>query len=162
MANRNFSSNKLYQFESYPVLLSCNFIVDSANGNGLGLRSLKGPGIQAVYMNSASAPAGSPYLGSARSYTILAATSVSNTGSSVLTGNLALTPGSAVTGFPPGTISGVENIDNSAALLVKSQAQAAYTDLATRTRGTTESVLDGLTLTPGTYTSASSMSLAAS
>ena len=44
-----------------PVLLDCNFVVDSANGNGLGIRSLKGPAVQAVYMHtSASAAPGNP------------------------------------------------------------------------------------------------------
>jgi len=61
MANRRFDSQFLYQFETMPVLLSCNFIVDSANGNGLGIRSLKGNGIQNVYMHTSSTPAaGSP------------------------------------------------------------------------------------------------------
>jgi len=56
MANRNFMSNKLYQFEAYPVLLSCNFVVDAANGNGLGLRSLKGAGILNVFMHTSATP----------------------------------------------------------------------------------------------------------
>ena len=56
MANRNFMSNKLYQFEAYPVLLSCNFVVDSTNGNGLGLRSLKGSGILNVFMHTSATP----------------------------------------------------------------------------------------------------------
>jgi hypothetical protein len=56
MANRNFLSNKLYQFETYGVLLSCNFIVDSANGNGFGLRSLKGAGFQSVFMHTSATP----------------------------------------------------------------------------------------------------------
>ena len=55
MANRNFSSNKLYQFESYGVLLSCNFVVDHANNNGLGIRSLKGEGIRNVFMHTVPA-----------------------------------------------------------------------------------------------------------
>jgi hypothetical protein len=41
----------------WPILLDCNFIVDSTNGNGLGIRSLKGPGIEAVYMNTSATPA---------------------------------------------------------------------------------------------------------
>lgn len=57
MANRNFPNNKLYQFEVMPVLLSCNFIVDVANGNGLGQRSLKGSGISQVYMHTSASPA---------------------------------------------------------------------------------------------------------
>lgn len=40
-----------------PVLLDCNFIVDSTNGNGLGIRSLKGPCVQAIYMHTSSTPA---------------------------------------------------------------------------------------------------------
>lgn len=44
-----------------PVLISCNFIVDSANGNGLGIRSLKGPYVQNVFMHTTSTPgAGNP------------------------------------------------------------------------------------------------------
>lgn len=61
MAKRRFTSQFLYGFEAMPVLLNCNFIVDAANGNGLGLRSLKGEGISAVYMHTSSTPAaGSP------------------------------------------------------------------------------------------------------
>src|ERR1017187_4244586 len=40
-----------------PVLLDCNFVVDSTNGNGLGIRSLKGPAVQAVYMHTSATPA---------------------------------------------------------------------------------------------------------
>jgi hypothetical protein len=40
------------------VALDFNFIVDQANGNGLGIRSLKGQGIKAVYMNTSATPAG--------------------------------------------------------------------------------------------------------
>jgi len=62
MANRNYASGgKIYSMHVKPVLLDCNFIVDHANGNGLGLRSLKGPMIQNVYMNTSASPApGSP------------------------------------------------------------------------------------------------------
>lgn len=61
MANRRYTSQFLYNFEAMPVLLSCNFIVDAANGNGLGLRSLKGEGIHAVYMHTSATPlAGNP------------------------------------------------------------------------------------------------------
>jgi hypothetical protein len=62
MANRNWSNGgKLYAMETKPVLVSCNFIVDSTNGNGLGIRSLKGPAVDSVYMHTSSTPApGSP------------------------------------------------------------------------------------------------------
>lgn len=58
MANRFFqNAGHFYAPHVMPVLLDCNFIVDSANGNGLGIRSLKGQGIQAVYMNTSQTPA---------------------------------------------------------------------------------------------------------
>ena len=62
MANRNWASGgKIYSMHVSPVLLDCNFVVDSTNGNGLGLRSLKGPAIANVFMHTSATPApGSP------------------------------------------------------------------------------------------------------
>lgn len=55
MANRNYASaGKLYTGHVKPVLIDCNFIVDSTNGNGLGIRSLKGPYVQNVFMNTSA------------------------------------------------------------------------------------------------------------
>lgn len=48
MANRYFNQY-LYSFHRMLVHLDCNFVIDSTNGNGLGIRSLKGPGISQVY-----------------------------------------------------------------------------------------------------------------
>lgn len=57
MANRNFASGgKIYSMHVKPVLLDCNFVVDSTNGNGLGIRSLKGPMIQNAFMHTSSTP----------------------------------------------------------------------------------------------------------
>jgi Ice-binding-like len=102
---------------------------------------------------------GTPDLGAAASFAVLANSTVTNTGNSVLTGNLGLYPGTSVTGFPPGTFSGTEHVADSTADNAQIAAQATYTDLQSRPAGTTESALGGLTLTAGTYTSASSMSL---
>ncbi len=55
MANRNYLSNKMYQLEAYPVLLSCNFVVTPTNG--LGITSLKGAGIRNVFMHTSTTPA---------------------------------------------------------------------------------------------------------
>jgi hypothetical protein len=58
MANRNWASGgKMYTMHVKPVLIDCNFVVDSTNGNGLGIRSLKGPCVSAVYMNTSATPA---------------------------------------------------------------------------------------------------------
>jgi len=57
MANRNYASGgKVYSMHVKPVLLDCNFVVDSTNGNGLGIRSLKGPTIQNVFMHTTASP----------------------------------------------------------------------------------------------------------
>jgi len=56
MANRNFPSSKLFSGHIMPVSLDCNFIVDPANGNGLGIRSLKGAFIQNVFMHTSATP----------------------------------------------------------------------------------------------------------
>jgi hypothetical protein len=59
----NIGSNKLgnnggrfYDFLNRPVLIDCNFVVDSTNGNGLGIRSLKGAGVQNVFMHTTASP----------------------------------------------------------------------------------------------------------
>jgi len=45
-----------YTMHKYPVQIDCNFIVDSANGNGLGIRSLKGAGVGNVFMHTSATP----------------------------------------------------------------------------------------------------------
>src|ERR1700691_3539946 len=59
MANRNFANSRMYTGHVSPVLIDCNFIVDSTNGNGLGIRSLKGPVIENVFMHTSAPLAGS-------------------------------------------------------------------------------------------------------
>lgn len=155
---RGFGLNgkSLYTNVCMPKDVNLTFTVASTNANGLGVSSLKSNGyVKSVFMNtSAGAPATTPSLGSARTYGILGASAVTNTGSSVLTGNLGIYPGSAITGFPPGTVSGVTSISNVAALAAKNSAQAVYTDLAARSSSVIATALDGQTLVPGVYSSA--------
>jgi len=57
MAHRNFANGgKMYAMHVKPVMIDCNFVVDSSNGNGLGIRSLKGPMVQNVFMHTSSTP----------------------------------------------------------------------------------------------------------
>jgi hypothetical protein len=57
MANRNFASGgKIYSMHVKPVLIDCNFVVDSTNSNGLGIRSLKGPLVSNVFMHTSATP----------------------------------------------------------------------------------------------------------
>lgn len=58
MANRNFASGgKMYSMHVMPVVLDCNFVVAASDSAGLGITSLKGPMIQAVYMHTSATPA---------------------------------------------------------------------------------------------------------
>jgi hypothetical protein len=100
-----------------------------------------------------------PPMNTASFYAVIGSSKVTNTGNTLLNGNLGLMPGTSVVGFPPGIYSGVRNVANSPALIAKQSAQAAYTNIKTRPPGSVLSALDGLTLVPGTYTSASSMTL---
>ena len=94
-------------------------------------------------------------LGTARTYGILAASAITNTGSSVITGDLGLYAGTSVTGFPPGTVSGVQNIANAAAQQAQLDALAAYNYLVAQPTTVIASALDGQVLSAGAYSFAS-------
>jgi Ice-binding-like len=105
-----------------------------------------------------------PSLGSAQGFAVLGASTVTNTGSSVITGNLGVSPGSAVTGFPPGlVVSGAIHAADAVALGAQNAVTTAYNALAaqacTTSYGPGNQDIGGLTLTPGVYCFASSASI---
>jgi hypothetical protein len=105
-----------------------------------------------------------PRLGRALNFTVLAGSTITNTGPSVITGNLGLSPGSAVTGFPPGSVTGVKHIHDAVALQAKNGLITAYTDAARAptTSNLTGKNLGGKNLIPGVYTFSSSAQLTGS
>jgi hypothetical protein len=91
---------------------------------------------------------------------VLAGSAITNTGSSVLTGDVGLSPGTSVTGFPPGTILGTLHIADGVAETGQNDLTIAYLNAeAQASTGTITADLAGTTLTPGVYTSSSSMAL---
>jgi hypothetical protein len=99
-----------------------------------------------------------PPLASAQAFAVLGASTVTNTGPTVVTGDLGVSPGTAVTGFPPGSVNG-GSIHAGEATAVSAQANAhtAYaalvaapcgTNLTGETLGTSPGAV---TLTPGIY-----------
>lgn len=101
-------------------------------------------------------------LGSAATFGVLGASTVTNTGFTVITGNLGVSPGTAITGFPPGIVTGGQFSDSDpAAIAAQSDAHAAYNTAAglPLTQVLTGQDLGGLTLGPGVYFFASSAQL---
>jgi hypothetical protein len=100
-------------------------------------------------------------LGTATSFAVLAGTTVTNTGPSRISGDLGVSPGAAVTGFPPGQVNhGTQHAGDAVASQAQTDLTAAYTDAAGRTPATTVSGdLGGQTLAPGVYKSASGLGL---
>lgn len=101
-------------------------------------------------------------LGMAASFAVLSGTTVTNTGATTINGNLGVSPGTAVTGFPPGiVVNGAIHANDSVAAQAHVDLMAAYAAAAGAPSGTvlTGTDLGGLTLTPGTYTFASTAQL---
>jgi hypothetical protein len=102
-----------------------------------------------------------PGLGTAGRFAVLAGSTITNTGASVITGDLGLSPGTSVTGFPPGALSGSSHVADAVATQAKNDLMAAYVDAAAEpvTSDLSGQDLGGKTLTPGVYHFASSAQL---
>jgi hypothetical protein len=71
-------------------------------------------------------------LGTAATYSVLAATGVVSTGATVLDGDLGVSPSTSVTGFPPGVVLGSARIDDAPAATAQADLVAALADASTR------------------------------
>ena len=94
-------------------------------------------------------------LGTTESFAVLAGAGVTNTGPSIVSGDLGTCPTPAITGFPPGTvINGTIHAADAVCLQAQSDLTIAYNDAAGRAPTTVYpgvQDLGGLTLTPGVY-----------
>jgi hypothetical protein len=100
-------------------------------------------------------------LGTASSFGVLAGTTVTNTGPSVVSEDLGLSPGSAVTGFPPGTvINGTQHVADAVAVQAQIDLTTAFNDAAGRTPAIgVPADIGGLTLVSGVYNTAAAVGL---
>jgi hypothetical protein len=99
-----------------------------------------------------SAQSGVPR-GTTTTFAILAGQAVTSTGLSVVNGDVGISPGTALTGFPPGIINGATELGNPVSAQALADAQVTYAYLDGLTCGTNLTGVDlgGRTLTPGVY-----------
>jgi hypothetical protein len=102
------------------------------------------------------------YLGSAGTFAVLSGSTVTNTGPTVVNGNLGVWPGTAVTGFnEPGEVNGTIYAGVVTAQHAQASLAIAYDDAAGRTLGAVGVAgdLGGQTLAPGLYKSTSTLAI---
>jgi Ice-binding-like/Bacterial Ig-like domain len=93
-------------------------------------------------------------LGAATNFGVFAQATVTNTGGTLVNGDVGLTPGVSVTGFPPGVVNGTIQLDNSAAAAALVDLASAYNDAQGSSGATTiPENLQGQILHPGLYVS---------
>jgi len=118
-------------------------------------------GLRAALTPAATCGQSAVALGSASSYAALSGTGVTSTGATSLTGDVGVSPGTSVTGFPPGTYTGTKNVGNTASAAAEAALTVAYNDAAGRSNCavTVAGNIGGQTLTPGLYKSTSSLAI---
>lgn len=94
-----------------------------------------------------------PPLGTSAGFSVLGGSGVTNTGGSVITGDLGVWPGTAIIGFPPGSVVGTTHATDAVAMQAQSDLTTAYNSAAGQACNAdlTGTDLGGLTLTPGVY-----------
>lgn len=116
-----------------------------------------------TFMTGATIGQATINLGSAGNFAILGGAGVTNTGLTIVTGDLGTSPTGTVTGFPPGIVNGTIHAANPIAAQAKLDLTAAFNDAQGRVLNmiVLPGNLSGLTLTPGLYKNSSSVMLTA-
>jgi Ice-binding-like len=111
-----------------------------------------------IITSSAVAATATVDLGSANSFSVLAGSTVTNTGPTSMFGDLGLSPGSSVTGAPH--VLGAIHVDDAVSIGAKNDLTTAYNDAASRpTSGSAGTDLAGQVFTPGVRSASSSLLL---
>ena len=102
-----------------------------------------------------------PILGAAQSFSVLAGTEVVNVGiTTSVSGDVGVSPGTSITGFPVGSIGGDIHSNDAAAVAAQAAVIAAYDTLAALApKSPISGDMNGLTLTPGVYYSGAALAL---
>jgi hypothetical protein len=102
-------------------------------------------------------------LGTAASFAVLAGSTITNTGATVVIGDLGLSPGTSVSGFPPGIVtSGLQHITDSPAAQAENDLTTAYNFAAGENcplSNVLPADIGGAIITPGVYCAATSVGI---
>jgi hypothetical protein len=100
-------------------------------------------------------------LGAAGNFRILAGTTITNTGATTVNGNIGVSPGSSVTGFPPGSFTGAKYVADTAAAHGQLSLTTAYNNAMGRSTCSTliAGNIGGKTFGPGLYHSTSTLTI---
>ncbi|WUX65178.1 ice-binding family protein (plasmid) [Streptomyces sp. NBC_01431] len=117
--------------------------------------------VVAVSPTQASALATFVDLGRADSFAVLAGSATTNTGPSVITGDVGVSPGTSISGYgPPAVVNGTQHSADTVAQDAQTDLITAYNDAAGQpSDGALPPDAGGLTLVPGVYTASSTLGL---
>jgi type VI secretion system secreted protein VgrG len=121
--------------------------------------ALLGLAVRGASPAAASTPVG---LGTAASFAVIAGSTVTNTGPSVISGDVGVSSGSSITGFPPGIVNApaTQHIADAVVIGAQNDVTTAYNTAAGETPVTTVATeLAGTTLQPGIYASGGAIAL---
>jgi len=148
-----------------PLLMTAVALVNTGCGSRSSERMPTGPQPPASGNDGqVTAMAVAPGLGAADPFGVLGASTVTNTGPTVVNGDLGISPGNACTGFPapctggPGIVTGTIHAGDATSLAAQNSITTAYNALAGQACNIDLTGIDlgGLTLTPGAYCFSSS------
>jgi predicted acyltransferase (DUF342 family) len=94
------------------------------------------------------------FLGSAANFKVLAGSKIVSTGLTTVAGDIGVSPGTIITGFPPATLTGVKHPGNATSAAAQIDLKAAYDSASARkVDSTVTTELGGKTYTHGVYKS---------